>query len=44
MKRMARRIMTITPLAVVATWLVPGVAHAGLWSNHNETLVRPKQG
>ncbi len=41
MKRMARRVMTITPLAVMVTWLVPGVAHAG-WTNHNETLVRPK--
>ncbi len=38
MNQKIRRLLTITPLAVLVTWLVPGVAHAG-WQNHNETLV-----
>jgi hypothetical protein len=40
MKRMFRRILTITPLVVLATWVLPLAAHAGFTDNHNETLVR----
>jgi hypothetical protein len=40
MKTFVRRILTITPVAVLATWVLPLAAHAGFQDNHNETLVR----